>query len=83
MAAGGDLGRRRRLALAWNLFGFADILLVVAAATHRTLADPRSRAPLFRLPLSLLPTFVVPLIISHVVLLQRLLGRAGSGRGEG
>ena len=68
--------RRRSAYIAWNVFGFADILFVVATAARLGLADPESMAALLRLPLSLLPTFLVPLIIaSHVVLGVRLARR--------
>ena len=63
--------------LAWNAFGFADIVLVVATATRLGLTDPDSMRALFRLPLSLLPTFLVPIIIAtHVVIFARLARRA-------
>ncbi len=59
--------------LAWNLFGFLDILFVVATATRLGTADPSSLRALLRLPLSLLPTFLVPLIIAtHVWIFARL-----------
>jgi hypothetical protein len=67
------LGASRRWLLAWNTFGLADILFVVASAARAGLADPPSMVALFRLPLSLIPTFFVPLIIaSHVILFARL-----------
>ncbi len=62
----------RRWYLAWNILGFADILLVVATAARVGMRDPESMRALLRLPLSLLPTFLVPVIIaSHVVLFLR------------
>jgi hypothetical protein len=65
--------QRRRVYRVWNLFGLADILLVVATAARLGIADPESMRPLVRLPLSLLPTFLVPLVItSHVVIARRL-----------
>lgn len=61
------------IARAWNVFGLADILFVVATATRIALRNPESMQELLRYPLSLLPTFLVPLIIvSHVLLFWRL-----------
>jgi hypothetical protein len=54
---------RRRVLLAWNVFGLLDILFVVATAARLYLADPLQLAPLTRLPLSLLPTYFVPLVV--------------------
>lgn len=59
--------------LYWNLFGFADILLVVFNAARVVLTAPEGFSEFYHLPLGLLPTFVVPVIIvSHVVVLFRL-----------
>jgi hypothetical protein len=59
--------------LAWNIFGFLDILFVVATAARLGLADPHSMRALLQLPLSLLPTFLVPVIIAtHVIIFARL-----------
>jgi hypothetical protein len=64
---------RRRAYRIWNLFGLAEILMVVATAARLGIADPDAIRPLVRLPLSLLPTFLVPLVItSHVVIARRL-----------
>jgi hypothetical protein len=54
---------RRRVLLAWNVFGLLDILYVVGTAARLYLADPLQLAPLTRLPLSLLPTYFVPLVV--------------------
>jgi hypothetical protein len=65
--------RSPRTLLTWNLFGFIDILFVVANAARLAMANPGSMAELLRLPLSLLPTFIVPLIIfTHIVIFLRL-----------
>ncbi|HYB40711.1 MAG TPA: hypothetical protein VEL75_03015 [Candidatus Methylomirabilis sp.] len=68
-----DSAMGRRIVLAWNLFGLADILMVVATAARLGMADPASMRALLHLPLSLLPTFLVPIIIaSHLVIFWRL-----------
>jgi hypothetical protein len=74
----GPLERRKKAVLAWNIFGFIDILFVVVTAARLAFADPHSMAALLRLPLSMLPTFVVPIIIaSHVMIFVRVR-RAGT-----
>lgn len=75
LVSGGALttARRRKLVLAWNIFGLVDILLVVFTAARLALDNPASMAALLKLPLNVLPTFLVPLIIaSHVIILWRL-----------
>jgi hypothetical protein len=71
-----DAARRRQLVLAWNILGFADILLVVVTAARLALAEPGSMQALLRFPLGLLPTFLVPLIIASHLLLFRRQARA-------
>ena len=67
------IARHRRWLVIWNLVGFVDIVLVVAAAAKHALADPASMAALLRPPLNLVPTFLVPLIIgSHILMFVRL-----------
>lgn len=64
---------RRGVILAWNIFGLADIVLVVVTAARLWLADPDSMRALLEPPLSLLPTFLVPIIIAtHVIIFARL-----------
>ncbi len=64
----------RRILFLWNLFGLADILLVIATASRLAMANPESMTALTRLPLSLLPTFLVPIILfTHIIIFIRLL----------
>ena len=68
---------RRGWLLAWNVFGFVDILFVVVISARLAAADPSSMRALLRLPLSLLPTFLAPLIIAtHVWIFVRLARRS-------
>lgn len=63
-----------KILLLWNLFGFIDIMFVVATAARLAMSNPESMSAITRLPLSLLPTFLVPIIIfTHVVIFIRLL----------
>ena len=67
---------QRRLLLLWNVFGLADILLVVVTATRIALRTPQELLPIVTFPMSLVPTFVVPIVIaSHVLIFWRLSGR--------
>ena len=64
---------QRRLMLLWNVFGLADILLVVVTAVRIALRAPDEIRPLLQFPMSLVPTFVVPIVIaSHVLIFWRL-----------
>ncbi len=68
----------RRVALAWNVFGLADILLVVATAQYGffVLQDPLLVAAISRPPYVFLPTLVVPLVIlTHLLVFSRILNR--------
>jgi len=68
---------RRGWLLAWNVFGFLDLLFVVMTAARLAAADPSSMRALLRLPLSLLPTFLVPLLMAtHVWIFVRLARRS-------
>ena len=63
-----------KVLLLWNLFGFIDILFVVATAARLAMSNPESMSAITKLPLSLLPTFFVPIIIfTHIVIFIRLL----------
>lgn len=67
--------------LAWNVFGFSDMLYLMATGIRLATVDP-SQFTLFRqLPFGLLPTFFVPLIIAtHVILFVRLYRTARVAR---
>jgi hypothetical protein len=69
---------RRRVLLAWNVMGLADILFVIVSALRLPAAMRGEIMPFFHLPLSLLPTFFVPLIIvSHLLLFLWMREEAG------
>jgi hypothetical protein len=62
-----------RSVMLWNVFGFADILMVVISAIRLIQVNPAAFKPMTVLPMSLLPTFLVPLIIStHLFLFFRI-----------
>lgn len=67
--------RRRfpRSVLFWNLFGFAEIISVLARGARYAIEGNGFPEVMSRLPMSLLPTFLVPLIIaSHIVIFVRV-----------
>jgi hypothetical protein len=77
LAWGSSWRHRRRLVLAWNVFGLADILMAALAAQRLILLrhDPHMSAALGRLPFSTLPMFVVPLVImGHLLVHSRVRG---------
>jgi hypothetical protein len=68
----------RRLAVAWNLFGLADLIVAVTLGLAHSssalgfLASSPTTDAVARYPLSLVPTFLVPIsIILHVLALRR------------
>lgn len=75
---------RRRLAIGWNLFGLADLVVAVAlgataspGAAQLFLTTPSAEA-MTAFPMALIPTFLVPLSIGlHLVSLRYLLSRRG------
>lgn len=74
----------RRLYLAWNVLGLADILLVLATGVRLGLRDPAAIAGFGRLPLALLPLFLVPLVLAtHVWLFWRLRHAPAEARARG
>lgn len=69
------LGSRngRRALIAWNVFGLADMLLLLVTGVRLAATDAGQFALFRQLPFGLLPTFFVPLIITtHVVILVRI-----------
>lgn len=65
----------RRLALAWNVFAFVDILAVFVSAQRLLFLehDLRFFALMRTLPYATLPVLVVPLILlTHLLIFQRL-----------
>ena len=67
---------RARLALAWNLLGFVDILAVFVTA-QRVLffsGHPETMSALLVFPGPLLPLMIVPLVITtHLLIFRRLI----------
>lgn len=69
--------RSRLVWLAWNTFGLADMLFLLATGIRLASSDPAQFTLFRQLPLGLLPTFAVPLIIStHILLFLRLRASA-------
>ena len=70
-------GNGRRATIWFNVFGLADLVVAVIAATlARRLMGDQSIEPLRLLPLVLVPTFGVPLAMAmHIISLGRLLPR--------
>jgi hypothetical protein len=82
----------QRLALGWNLFGFADLVTAVGLGTGYLLlllqpeaGAPSAAAAMTFFPLVLVPTFAVPLgFILHIYSIRRTLKgeRQSAARGE-
>lgn len=81
-----DLARWRSLAVAWNVFGIADLVVAVAMGfltspsplQQLALEDPN--AAITRWPFVLVPTFAVPLaILLHLLALRRLASKGPTG----
>jgi hypothetical protein len=68
--------KSRGLVLAWNSFGFLDILFVVFCALQIGLRDWSAMHALREWPLNLLPTLVVPLVIASHLLIFARVGRS-------
>jgi len=79
---------RRGLAIAWNVFGLADLALAVflgatttPGAAHIFFTTPSSEA-MTAFPMAIIPTFLVPLSIGlHVISLRYLLSARGRTAG--
>lgn len=80
----------RPLALAWNLFGFLDLIVAVGLGTgyllmvlEPGLSAPPGTAAMTFFPLALIPTFAVPLgFMLHIYSIRRTLSRAAGQRGS-
>lgn len=71
----------RRLYLAWNVVGLADILLVLSTGVRLGMRDPAATMPFGELPLALLPLFYVPIVLAtHAWLFARLRAAVPSRR---
>lgn len=77
--------RARRTAIAWNLFGIADLVVAVtlgflSSPSHfQLLASDLPNALISRMPYVLIPTFAVPLsILLHIAALGRLRARGSA-----
>lgn len=63
--------------LVWNVFGMADMLMLIVTGIRVGRADPSQFSLFLQLPFGLLPTFFVPLIIAtHVFIFVRLFAGA-------
>ncbi len=78
-----DRPRGRRRAIAWNLFGMADLIVAVGLGTMTSPGSTQvfNTVPTSELmthfPMALVPTFLVPLAFTlHVISLSQLLGGA-------
>jgi hypothetical protein len=72
-----------RALLAWNVFGLADMMMLVATGIRLGLVDPGQFALFRQLPFGLLPTFFVPLIIAtHVFIFVKLFARRERASGD-
>ncbi len=62
-----------RALLLWNIFGLADILIVLRTGITMGFADITQMIWITEFPMSLLPTFLVPLVlVTHVLIFRRL-----------
>jgi hypothetical protein len=67
---------RLRAISIWNVVGFIDMLLVIAAMVRLGLASSVQFLPLSRLPLSLVPTFLMPFLLATHILIHVRVARA-------
>jgi hypothetical protein len=64
---------RRRLLLAWNVLGLADLLLAVGTGVSIQLSGGTAMAPIVTAPLMYVPFYFVPLLLFvHLVIFYRL-----------
>ena len=61
--------RGRTAYVIWNVFGLADILMVLSQAVRMMRSDPLMQGGFTSLPLIMLPLFLVPIVIvTHVMI---------------